>query len=319
MTGFSEFPPVDAHNALTESTNFASSNCRSTLYFRRTTVLFERSPSLPLCQCQDESPAASPWCLQLWSKSLCHCSSDRLDRAGSSVFRRQQREQYVSLPLSTKVSAKTSTGRSQATPLTAWLRIPLDWFSSATIAQFPDESHTSIRRIFTPEHQPHCKRVFCGFCGTHISYWTEEPPEEADYLSVTLGSLLGDDIRALQELDLLPEDMEPEGVGATNGGNDNRAVTTQQQQESDQAVTRRSHRQGRLGDLDWFEEMLDGSRLGRTQKTRRGKGSNADGTMTVQWEVSEYREGDSEPSNPAGGSSKRKIGDVSSDDVAMRG
>lgn len=139
-------------------------------------------------------------------------------------------------------------------------------------------------------------------------------------MSITVGSLLGDDVRALQDLDLLPEDVEPQDVAATAGNNDNRAVaTTQQPQESDQAVTRRIQRQGRLGDLDWFEEMIDGSRLGRTQKTRRGMGANADGTATVQWEVSEYREGDSEPPTPTSGNSKRKIGDVTGDDVAMRG
>ena len=225
---------------------------------------------------------------------------------------------------STGQRADDEVGRSQATPLTAWLRIPLDWFSSTTVAQFPDESHTSIRRIFTPDYQPNCKRVFCGYCGTHLSYWTEEPASEAGYLSITVGSLLGDDVRALQDLDLIPEDVDSQDVtAATDGSNDNRAVaTTQQPQEPDpEAVTRRGRRQGRLGDLDWFEEMIDGSRLGRTQKTRRGIGTDANGTTTVQWEVSEYREGDSEPSTPTTttGSSKRKIGDVGGDDIAMRG
>ena len=164
--------------------------------------------------------------------------------------------------------------------------------------------------------------MFCGYCGTHLSYWTEEPASEAGYLSITVGSLLGDDVRALQDLDLLPEDVEPQDVAATtDGSNDNRVVAiTQLPQGQEQAVTKGSQRLGRLGDLDWFEEMIDGSRLGRTQKTRRGMGTNANGTTTVQWEVSEYREGDSEPSTPpATGSSKRKIGDVGGDDIAMRG
>jgi hypothetical protein len=137
-----------------------------------------------------------------------------------------------------------------------------------------------------------------------------------------LGSLLGDDIRALKDLDLLPEDVEPEEFGATDANTDGsgepRTVVTTRQ-ESDQPVTRHSRRQGRLGDLDWFEEMIDGSRLGRTQKTRRGMATTADGTTTVQWEVSEYREGESEPSTPASGSSKRKIGDVTGDNVSMKG
>ena len=175
----------------------------------------------------------------------------------------------------------------------------------------------SIRRIFTPEHLPHCKRVFCGFCGTHLSYWTEEPASEAEFLSVTLGSLLGDDIRALQELDLLPEDIEPEAIVGTDGTNDPKTVARPSQPEtSEQGVSRTSQRQGRLGDLDWFEQMIDGSRLGRTQRTTRGLGVSADGNRTVQWEVSEYTEGDSDtPSS----STKRKIGDVTGDDVAMRG
>ena len=208
--------------------------------------------------------------------------------------------------------------RSQATPLTAWLKVPLDWVSSTTVAQFPDETHSSIRRIFTPHHAPHCKRVFCGFCGTHLSYWSEQPREEADFLNITLGSLLGEDIRALQELDLLPDDVEPEDVGATGAnfdGSQEVAAPTTTQQSS--ALSSRTTRKGRSGDVDWFEEMLDGSRLGRTQKTRRGMGVSADGSTTVQWEVSEWAEGDSEPTTPF--SAKRKIGEVSSDDINMKG
>jgi hypothetical protein len=205
--------------------------------------------------------------------------------------------------------------RSQATPLTAWLRVPLAWFSSTTIAQFPDESHTSIRRIFTPEHQPHCKRVFCGYCGTHLTFWTEEPATEAEYLSVTLGSLVSEDIRALQDLDLLPEDVEPEDVGlATDGTAETRQVA--QKPQSAEAVVRKTQRQGKLGDIDWFEEMINGSRLGRTQQTRRGMGVSADGNTTVQWEISEYTEGDDEPASSTG---KRKLEDAAEDDINMRG
>ena len=213
-------------------------------------------------------------------------------------------------------------GRTQATPLTAWLRIPLDWFSSATVAQFPDESHTSIRRIFTPNQQPHSKRIFCGYCGTHLSYWTEHPTAESEYLNVTLGSLLGDDIRALKELDLLSEDIAPEDVGAMDGAQQELS-NTNQLHEADS--TNRASGQRRWQDSlsetgapDWFEEMIAGSQLGNTRRYRRGIGSNSDGSMTVQWEISEFQEGDSEPATPTG-SSKRKIADVSNDDTTMRG
>lgn len=194
------------------------------------------------------------------------------------------------------------------------------------MAQFPDETHSTIRRIFTPVHEPNCKRVFCGFCGTHLSYWTEEPATEADYLSITLGSLLGEDIHALQELDLLPEETTPEDFGATPANTDGGAESSQvaNTTQADRSLNQRSTHTGRLGDLDWFEELIHGSQLGRTQKTRRGMGVSADGTTQISWEVSEYvdgaddeDEGAQSSTNAAG--SKRKIGDVGSgDDVAMK-
>ncbi|KIW69564.1 hypothetical protein PV04_05434 [Phialophora macrospora] len=209
--------------------------------------------------------------------------------------------------------------RSLATPLTAWLRVPLTWYSSATTSYFPDESHASIRRIFTPLHEPSSQRVFCGYCGTHLSFWTEHPPEEAEYMNITLGSLLNDDLQALQELDLLPEAPTPEGTDAPGqftmsgglGQGDSSAVEASAQQAI-QPVTR-TQRSGRSGGLTWFEEMLEGSRLGRVQNTRRGVGVTNDGSTRVEWEVSEYVDDGSE-APPTPGSSKRKIEAVTQDD-----
>jgi hypothetical protein len=65
--------------------------------------------------------------------------------------------------------------------------------------------------------------------------------------------------------------------------------------------------------------MIDGSRLGRTQKARRGMGVSVDGSTMMQWEMSEYAEGEDDASIPTTSTSKRKIGDVSGDDVNMRG
>ncbi|KIX07590.1 uncharacterized protein Z518_02243 [Rhinocladiella mackenziei CBS 650.93] len=170
--------------------------------------------------------------------------------------------------------------RSQATPLTAWLRVPLAWYSSSTRAFFPDETHSSIRRIFTPRHIPHCRRIFCGYCGTHLSFWTEQPPSEAEYMNITLGSLLSEDIRALQDLDLLPEDAEPQDVLSTEQGS--------VQAPAGQQALARTGRRGITGTLSWFEEMLDGSRLSRTHNIRKGVGVSADGSTTVEWEITEY-------------------------------
>jgi hypothetical protein len=203
--------------------------------------------------------------------------------------------------------------------LTAWLRVPIDWVSSTTVAQFPNETHSSIRRTFTPAQEPSCKRVFCGYCGTHLSYWTEHPAAESEYLSITLGSLLYEDIHALQELDLLPGDTTPEELGATpantDGVQEDSAVANVSQE---QPTAQRSTRTGRLGDLDWFEEMINGSQLGRTQNTRRGMGVSADGNTQVSWEVSEYFEGENETTPAIATGSKRKIEDIGEDDVAMK-
>jgi hypothetical protein len=199
--------------------------------------------------------------------------------------------------------------------------VPIEWVSSTTVAQFPNETHSSIRRTFTPNDEPNCKRVFCGFCGTHLSYWTEQPATEANYLSITLGSLFGDDLRELQKLDLLPEDTRPEDLGAqptpshgtTESAQD--AITPQSS-----TLAQRNTRMGRLGDLDWFEEMVNGSHLGRTQHTRRGMGVSADGRTQVSWaQVSEYVDGDEieTPSTNTSGS-KRKIEDIGDDDITMK-
>lgn len=131
-------------------------------------------------------------------------------------------------------------------------------------------------------------------------------------MNVTLGSLLTDDLRALQELDLLPEDVEPAR---------NSAVVQAPSEQSDGSIIQRSERQGNLGGISWFEEMLDGSRLGRTQTTRRGQGASADGQTTVEWEISEYIDdgtGVSSANTPTG--SKRKIEVVTEDeDFSMPG
>jgi hypothetical protein len=138
-------------------------------------------------------------------------------------------------------------------------------------------------------------------------------------MNVTLGSLLSEDLEALQELDLLPEDAN---VGDINdngqrtlsgalGQGDNGTVQAPVQQEH-QHVTRTQHI-GRSGNLTWFEEMLDGSRLGRTQKTRRGAGFSNDGSTRVEWEVSEFFDDSTEEPQTTSGS-KRKIGEVANDD-----
>lgn len=150
-------------------------------------------------------------------------------------------------------------------------------------------------------------------------------------MSVTLGSLLTDDLKALQELDLLPSDSDTEDllsqVAQQDESPDVPVQPPQRQGQETQAVTR-SQRSGRTGGLSWFEELLEGSRLGQRQNTRRGHGVSADGSTQVEWEISEYFDNDNgsqlpEPGQPTPTGSKRKIDDIAQseqgDDVKMHG
>lgn len=135
-----------------------------------------------------------------------------------------------------------------------------------------------------------------------------------------MGSLLNEDLKAIQDLDLLPENSDSSSLQSETD-NDESGVVSSQSKKSPITHTLRS---GSTGGLSWFEELLDGSRLGRTQHTRRGHGVSADGTTTVEWEISEYLDDGTEtvlPPHPTS-RSKRKLADAGgeeSEDVKMRG
>ncbi|KAJ5578584.1 Glutathione-dependent formaldehyde-activating enzyme/centromere protein V [Penicillium hispanicum] len=181
------------------------------------------------------------------------------------------------------------------TPLTAWLRVPLDWYQSHTQSFFPDETHSSIRRIFSPRHAPHTRRIFCGFCGTPLTYWTEDPREEANFMSIAIGSLLSEDQRALEDLHLLPEDFDDE---ASHADISTSALTPSLAKASSVIVPSfeetpdisRSFRRGTADGIPWFEEMVEGSRLGRLMRAKRGMGVSDDNSTSIEWEISEWHE-----------------------------
>ncbi|ODH26949.1 hypothetical protein ACO22_04347 [Paracoccidioides brasiliensis] len=194
--------------------------------------------------------------------------------------------------------------RNQAAPLTAWLRVPLDWYHSYTTSYFPDETHSAIRRTFIPPNAPHSQRNFCGFCGTSMSYWSEDPPEEAEFMSVTIGSLFSTDQAALEDLDLLPVhadvDVDTDITTAAAAAqpvpsSSSPPTTTQLTPRSKEPQMSVKHRFGIVNGIPWFEEMIEGSRLGRVEKTRRGVGIGTDISMRVEWEVSEWHDDDSGP------------------------
>ena len=201
-------------------------------------------------------------------------------------------------------------GRFHGSPLTAWLQVPLDWFQSHTESFFDDETHNSIRRTFTPSHAPHTRRSFCGYCGTPLTYWSEYPRDEADFMSVTIGSLYGEDQRMLEDLDLLPgssededddddEEEEPEServddeVPASRDPVPTVAPSTSSvvvPTLGSEPLLTRSTRHGTTSGIPWFEEMIEGSRLGRVMKGRRGVGISDDDSTKIQWEVSEWHD-----------------------------
>jgi len=143
-------------------------------------------------------------------------------------------------------------------------------------------------------------------------------------MNVTLGSLRERDLLALEELDLLPEDVDPTEAGHRQGENPTQAALVTSAPTESRAVTAadnavaRTSRSGTTGGLSWFEEMIEGSQLGYHSKSRKGRSTSADGTTTVSWEISEYYGGD-EGEAQISSSSKRKAGDIETDDTPMKG
>ena len=69
----------------------------------------------------------------------------------------------------------------------------------------------------------------------------------------------------------------------------------------------------------WFEEIIEGSELGRMTR-RRGGETSADGKTMVEWEIVEFSSDDAGDSTEGGiGTAKRKHDELGGgEDVAMR-
>lgn len=182
------------------------------------------------------------------------------------------------------------------------LRVPLARLRSTTYAFYPDETHNAIRRVFSPRNTPHSKRHFCGFCGSQLTYWSEEPREEADWVYVSIGSLKSESLEKLEEAGLLAGTKENEKAETSDGI------------EEKKETVKRKHNRELIG-TPWFEEMIQGSELGKV-KRRRGGQSSLDGRSKVEWEIVEFTADDEE--NSIVDTGKREI-KVSVDDVEMKG
>ena len=109
-------------------------------------------------------------------------------------------------------------------------------------------------------------------------------------MSVTVGSLFAESQGALEDLDLLPKDeteveyvsrdMPPTSVVP--------ATSSEGQVSSERPQVSVEQRSGVHDGIPWFEEMIEGSRLGRFGRRRRGMGGHADSPLQVEWEVSEW-------------------------------
>ena len=201
-------------------------------------------------------------------------------------------------------AAKNHPGRAVSHPLPSYLRIPLSWYTSTTHSYFPDESAHTIRRVYTSPDDPTSLRHFCGFCGTPLSYWSESPLEESEFICLTLGSLEETDLRDLEELGVIPgiTESEPEEV--------------------------KKHEQTAGRDLGpgipWFENMVSGSRLASIQ---RSAGTKRGSTWSIEWDIVEWTEEDTtgmslmqegEGENVDRGAGKRKLADAAESDSAKK-
>lgn len=116
-------------------------------------------------------------------------------------------------------------------------------------------------------------------------------------MSVTIGSLLVDDQRALDDLRLLPRDYDEEAPRAGISTSSELAPASETVSSSvtvpssnDSVDISRSLQHGRTGGIPWFEEMVEGSQLGRLMRARRGMGVSDDQSTSIQWEFSEWHD-----------------------------
>lgn len=219
--------------------------------------------------------------------------------------------------------------------------MPLTWYHSATFAYFPDETASTIRRLYENPFEGHARRHFCGFCGTPLTYWSEQPRSEADYIHITLGSLCREDLGDLDDLGLIPGSPASEGEAPelpplpTRGGRVPSQATAAAEDaaaaaaaagalQAPVAATSTSLRPAVGRDtlsIPWIDSIVEGSSLGGRLKRTKGSRQSADGTTRVEWEIVEYddEDNDDEAGSSSSNNGKRKLGDRDASDDHMEG
>jgi hypothetical protein len=204
------------------------------------------------------------------------------------------------------IKLMASPGHHSANPLTLWLRVPLDWYTSATFAQFPDETRSSIQRSFVSPYTQNHRRVFCGYCGTQLSSWNERTRDEAEHISLTVGSLLDDDQELLAELGFIQGDSSDDDDDETTVSARPARSTTSQAAARLEPASRGA---------PWFEEIVRNTSLGSFKQQR---GGHEESGVKVEWEVVEWTEADDADTEAQATPSKRKHGEVEAEDSEMR-
>lgn len=200
------------------------------------------------------------------------------------------------------INADPLLGLHSASPLSIFLRVPLEWYTTATFAQFQDETRTSIQKSFSSPFSSNSRRTFCGYCGTQLSSWNERTREEADHISLTVGSLLDEDQALLAELGFLP----------TSESSDEDSIVPARTSASRSIARPEAQSRG----APWFEEIVQNTRLGRFKQQRGGHSGSG---VHVEWEVVEWTEGEDADDESQATPGKRKIADVDAgDDTEMR-
>lgn len=178
--------------------------------------------------------------------------------------------------------------------------MPLSWYHSTTYAFFPDETHSLIRRVYTHPSQRHSKRHFCGYCGTPLSYWSEDPQTEADFINLTLGSLLREDLRDLEDMGLIPDESDQEVQPA---GSPLKSTALRQSYG-----------------VPWFDGMVEGTRIGNMRRSQ-GVQRSQDGRVSVEWEIVEFtgeeRPGSQDVDMESTNHGKRKLQDRDDADALL--
>lgn len=176
--------------------------------------------------------------------------------------------------------------------------MPLAWYHSRIFPFFPDEGRSSIRRVYSHPDEQDTMRHFCGFCGTPISYWYERPRSEADFIHLTLGSLLTEDLHDLEEMGLIPDSFDEDSMDVVPDP----APAAQPDDSTETGLVAREMRS-----IPWFESMLMGSRLGNLS-TSKGSRQSRDGRVRVEWEITEWTADDDDADDDAEASESSNTG-----------